>query len=352
MGAVKHRRHGVTLTELLVVIAGIAILMGLLFPALAGFRRQALMAESMSNLRQIATWMRLYSGENREFIVPSQFNYDYDDDQYSGKVRAPIGPTGNLVPPVQGERHKGTWADILWTVNELGPLPEMVTEAGHGYRFDSPDVGVYKYLPSYTGSVLRSAASNSGDFSPIDSPGDGVAKPYGDGAHEASLPGFFAANNFFNADAVSPTFNDAPGSQNGFWTMGQIRAPHRSMYLVDSFAGEIIEADPAPFQVDPLPPTATRERPATGWPSPMETERTKRRCPASSPPTTSSMPTRTRRRSTMPPAPRTDSGRRARSRPRTVRCTWSTRLRARPSRTTRSRSRWRCLPDRWVSVRR
>ena len=262
MGAARHRRHGVTLTELLVVIAGIAVLMGLLFPALAGFRRQALMAESMSNLRQIATWMRLYSGENREFIVPSQFNYDYDDDQYSGKVRAPIGPTGDPVRPFQGDPHKGTWADILWTVNELGPLPEMVTEAGHGYRFDSPDAAVYKYLPSYKGSVLRSAASNSRDFFPDghpNPPGDGVAKPYGDGAHEASLPGFFAANNFFNADKDSPTFNDAPGSQKGFWTTGQIKAPDRSMYLVDSFAGEIIEADPAPFQVEPLPPTETVE---------------------------------------------------------------------------------------------
>ncbi len=257
MGAVKHRRHGVTLTELLVVIAGIAVLIGLLFPALAVFRRNALMAESMSNLRQIATWMRLYSGENREFIVPSQFNYDYDDDQYRGKVRATVDPVGAPAPLFQGERNKGTWADILWTVNELGPLPEMVIEAGHGYSFDSPDAAVYKYLPSY-GSVLRSAASNSRDFfpdGPLAAPGDGVAKPYGDGAHEASLPGFFAANNFFNADEDSETYTDSPGSQNGFWTTGQIKAPDRSMYLVDSFAGEIIEADPAPFQVDSLPPT-------------------------------------------------------------------------------------------------
>ena len=258
MGAGTHRRCGVTLTELLVVIAGIAILMGLLFPALAGFRRQALMAESMSNLRQIATWMRLYSGDNREFIVPSQFNYNYHDDQFPGKVRAPIGPDGDPVPPVQGDRHKGTWADILWTVNELGPLPEMVggagagvpghggpSGAGHNYRFDSPDAAVYKNMPSYKGNVLRSAALNSRDLPG----GDGVPKPFGTGAAEASLPGFFAANNFFNADETSPTFNDAPGSQNGFWTTGQIKAPDRSMYLVDSFAGEIIEDDLAPFQV-------------------------------------------------------------------------------------------------------
>ncbi|MHC4107079.1 MAG: type II secretion system protein [Planctomycetota bacterium] len=255
MGTARHRRHGVTLTELLVVIAGIAVLIGLLFPALAGFRRNALMAESMSNLKQIAASMRLYSGENREFIVPSQFNYDYTGDQYRGKVRAPVDPDGNPVAPNQGERHKGTWTDILWTVNDLGPLPEMVQTSGfgtatpHDYRFDSPDAAVYERIPSYKGNVLRSVAPNSRDFRG----GDGIPKPFGTGAAEASLPGFFAANNFFNADPESPTFNNCTGSQNGFWTTGQIKAPDRSMYLVDSFAGETIEDDPEPFLAAPGP---------------------------------------------------------------------------------------------------
>ncbi len=242
MGRVRVR-GGMTLTELLVVMGGIAVLMALLFPALAGFRRSAFMANSMSNLRQVAVWMRVYSGDNREFIVPSQFNYNYSGAQYRGKVRAPIDPDGNPVSPQQGERHKGTWADILWTINEIGVLPGLVEKAGHNYQFDSPDDTVYREMGTYGGNVLRSVASNSRDF---DLPGDGVAKPYGDGAHEAGRPGFFAANNFFNADPDSGPF--APGSQQGFWTTGQIKAPDRSMYLVDSFAGEVIEARAEPYQ--------------------------------------------------------------------------------------------------------
>ena len=230
MGRVRVR-GGMTLTELLVVMGGIAVLMALLFPALAGVRRSAFMANSMSNLRQVAVWMRMYSSDNREFIVPSQF--DYSDNLYPGKVRSQF---------TIGAANKGTWADILWTVNEVGVLPGMVGPAGHDYRFDSPDKTVYKEMGTYHANVLRSAASNSKDLDG----GDGLAKPYGTGAAERGRPGFFAANNFFNADPDSGPF--AQGSQQGFWTTGQIKAPDRSMYLVDSFAGEVIEDEPEPYQ--------------------------------------------------------------------------------------------------------
>lgn len=238
MGRVRVR-GGMTLTELLVVMGGIAVLMALLFPALAGVRRSAFMANSMSNLRQVATWMRMYSSDNREFIVPSQF--DYSDNLYPGKVRSQF---------TIGAANKGTWADILWTVNEVGVLPGMVGPAGHDYRFDSPDETVYEEMGTYHANVLRSAASNSKDLDG----GDGLAKPFGTGAAERGRPGFFAANNFFNADPGSPTFNDALGSQQGFWTTGQIKAPDRSMYLVDSFAGEVIEDEPEPYLRVAVPP--------------------------------------------------------------------------------------------------
>ncbi len=251
MGRVRVR-GGMTLTELLVVMGGIAVLMALLFPALAGVRRSAFMANSMSNLRQVATWMRMYSGDNREFIVPSQF--DYSANPYPGKVRSQF---------TIGAANQGTWADILWTVNQVGVLPGMVGPAGHDYRFDSPDATVYTEMGTYDANVLRSAASNSKDLAVAG--GDGLAKPFGTGAHERGLPGFFAANNFFNADPDSGPF--AAGSQQGFWTTGQIKAPDRSMYLVDSFAGEVIEDEPEPYlrvippfhSPPPVPPPVTLE---------------------------------------------------------------------------------------------
>jgi len=77
--------------------------------------------------------------------------------------------------------------------------------------------------------------------------GSDLPRPFGTGPAEIGQPGYFAANDFFNADLDSPTFNPTPGSKDGFWTNAQILAPERSMYAVDSFVGETIDDSADPF---------------------------------------------------------------------------------------------------------
>lgn len=72
--SVEHRadeRCGFTLIELLVVIAVIAILAGLLLPALARAKDKALRTKCLSNQKQIALAYQLYVDENKGFY-PSQ----------------------------------------------------------------------------------------------------------------------------------------------------------------------------------------------------------------------------------------------------------------------------------------
>ncbi len=224
------RNAGFTIPELLVVIGVIAVLIAVLLPALLGAKRTADMAKSQSNLKQIATWMRMYSSENREYIVPSQFNYSASAAPpvgYPVKVRSDAG-LGAL-------RYQGTWSDIIWTYASLGESAGANALMPAQYAYDSPDRAVYDANASYDENVLRAAAPNSSDFPP-DSTGTGP-KPFGTGAAEITLPGFFAANNFFNT-----------GPNNTTWfTTGQIKAPDRSLYIVDSFAGETIEPLAAPY---------------------------------------------------------------------------------------------------------
>jgi len=61
-------RNGFTLIELLVVISVIAVLIGILLPALGAARESAKRAIGLSNVRQIATASFIYSADNRDLL--------------------------------------------------------------------------------------------------------------------------------------------------------------------------------------------------------------------------------------------------------------------------------------------
>src|SRR5581483_6531626 len=85
------RRIGFTLVELLVVIGIIAVLIGLLLPALNRARAQAARVRCASQLRQIGLASVAYANENHGYLPP----YQGDD----GSATFSVGSGGALLSP-------------------------------------------------------------------------------------------------------------------------------------------------------------------------------------------------------------------------------------------------------------
>ena len=284
--------RGFSLVEMLVTISIIGILTGIAFTAMSGIRGTDVNLRSRNNLRQIHTWMTNYSGNHQDRVVPSQFDYYDENGGEVGGIASRTGysssgteldwiPSNNLLAgggdPREGFVSRGSWADILWVENNLlkdaGTADfSLVAPGGAGivpgadgttisYQYRAPDRHLYDYEPGYLRNPLRSVGVNSFHFprrlasggqvvldpSLVGSSSSGglpigLPKPFGAGAWEKGYPGYFAANNFFDARSERDQSVDfETGSKiDRFLTYGQIRDPARSMYLVDSFAGVTI----------------------------------------------------------------------------------------------------------------
>jgi prepilin-type N-terminal cleavage/methylation domain-containing protein/prepilin-type processing-associated H-X9-DG protein len=95
MRSTAPSRHGFTLIELLVVISIIALLIGILLPALGAARNSARNAQCLSNIRQMGIALQNYAAENQDLFPPNFTNGDlWYDDERIGYYLPDTGITG------------------------------------------------------------------------------------------------------------------------------------------------------------------------------------------------------------------------------------------------------------------
>lgn len=148
--ASRHGCCGFTLIELLIVIAIIAILAAILLPVLSQAKERALRIQCVSNLRQLATGMIIYSGDNNDLVVPARVNTLAPGGYF---VQLDLNVPDSTGLPTIGLR-VSTNVPCVWSCPERPTLPNYAAQYNQwniGYQYFG---GVTNWLnPIFSGGT-------------------------------------------------------------------------------------------------------------------------------------------------------------------------------------------------------
>lgn len=180
-----NKRKGFTLIELLVVISIIALLIGILLPALGRAKRQANSLKDGANIKQILTGMTTWAQSDRDrYPVPSRIdsrgategidlitNIGGVDTRYNLKNR-----TGAIFSALIYNNNINS--DVLYSPSE--PNANITVDEDFRFAFSEQDTNIVNvpslavWDPRFKGTPLGAGASQAGTYAPDNGNVDGA----------------------------------------------------------------------------------------------------------------------------------------------------------------------------------
>jgi prepilin-type N-terminal cleavage/methylation domain-containing protein/prepilin-type processing-associated H-X9-DG protein len=166
--AIKNKTNGFTLVELLVVISIIAVLLGVLMPALAAARKSSKQLMCATNLKQIYAAFASYANQNSDAIIKA------GEILHTKNSQEVLALWHIVLLPYVGEKFEGNiiqekFSKVWFCPEDKDPYPQ-------GYK-NNPHNGMTSYaLNGYYGSLngaeIKLGPAGSFKFNQIRNPAD------------------------------------------------------------------------------------------------------------------------------------------------------------------------------------